>query len=112
MEDAFWSRSYFIATTGQVTLDILKRYVRVKMQLVKKIRIYPTKEQVDVLWEISDKCRIVYNFALNDRQDALEKEARSIKYTEQQITSRFQKRNPEFKSVYSKTYQGILKKLK
>jgi putative transposase len=26
-EDAFWSRSYFIATTGQVTLDILKRYV-------------------------------------------------------------------------------------
>jgi len=26
-EDAFWSRSYFIATTGQVTLDVLKRYV-------------------------------------------------------------------------------------
>ena len=26
-ENAFWSRSYFIATTGQVTLDILKKYV-------------------------------------------------------------------------------------
>jgi len=26
-KDAFWSRSYFLATTGQVTLDILKRYV-------------------------------------------------------------------------------------
>jgi len=26
-EDTFWSRSYFIATTGQVTLDILKKYV-------------------------------------------------------------------------------------
>lgn len=25
--DAFWSRSYFIATTGQVTLDALKQYV-------------------------------------------------------------------------------------
>jgi putative transposase len=25
--DAFWSRSYFLATTGQVTLDILKKYV-------------------------------------------------------------------------------------
>ena len=24
---AFWSRSYFLATTGQVTLDVLKRYV-------------------------------------------------------------------------------------
>lgn len=23
----FWSRSYFLATTGQVTLDILKKYV-------------------------------------------------------------------------------------
>lgn len=26
-ENTFWSKSYFIATTGQVTLDILKRYV-------------------------------------------------------------------------------------
>ncbi|MBN1134479.1 MAG: IS200/IS605 family transposase [Methanosarcinaceae archaeon] len=26
-KDAFWSRLYFLATTGQVTLDILKRYV-------------------------------------------------------------------------------------
>ena len=26
-EDAFWSRSYFLATTGQVTLEMLKKYV-------------------------------------------------------------------------------------
>jgi len=26
-KDAFWSRSYFLATTGQVTLDVLKRYI-------------------------------------------------------------------------------------
>ena len=26
-KDAFWSRSYFLATTGQVTLDVLKKYV-------------------------------------------------------------------------------------
>jgi len=26
-KDAFWSRSYFLATTGQVTLDVLKSYV-------------------------------------------------------------------------------------
>jgi len=25
--DGFWSKSYFIATTGQVTLDMLKKYV-------------------------------------------------------------------------------------
>ena len=27
LNDAFWSRSYFLGTTGQVTLDVLKRYV-------------------------------------------------------------------------------------
>jgi putative transposase len=26
-DDAFWSPSYFLATTGQVTLDQLKKYV-------------------------------------------------------------------------------------
>jgi putative transposase len=26
-KDAFWSRSYFVATTGQVTLSVLKQYV-------------------------------------------------------------------------------------
>ena len=26
-KDAFWSRSYFLVTTGQVTLDVLKKYV-------------------------------------------------------------------------------------
>ena len=26
-EETFWSRSYFIATIGQVTLDILEKYV-------------------------------------------------------------------------------------
>jgi putative transposase len=82
------------------------------LQLAKKIRIYPTKEQIDVLWELSEKCRLVYNFALNDRQDTYKKEGRSVNYTEQQNKlPDFKKRNPEFKMVYSKTYQGILKKL-
>ncbi|AKB75355.1 Transposase-like protein B [Methanosarcina lacustris Z-7289] len=82
------------------------------MQLAKKIRIYPTEEQVNVLWELSDKCRVVYNFALADRKDAYNKEKRSVKYTEQQNKlPDFKKRNPEYNVVYSKTLQGILKKL-
>ncbi len=47
------------------------------MQLAKKIRIYPTQEQVDVLWKLSEKCRIVYNFALADRQNTYEKEKKT-----------------------------------
>ena len=31
-DDAFWSPSYFLATTGQVTLDKLKKYVEAQGQ--------------------------------------------------------------------------------
>ena len=82
------------------------------MQLAKKIQIYPTKDQVDIFWQLSEKCRLVYNFALADRQEVHKKEGRSVKYKEQQNKlPDFKERNPEFKCVYSKTYQGILKKL-
>jgi len=37
-ENAFWSRSYFIATTGQVTLDILKKYVESQNEQGKEIQ--------------------------------------------------------------------------
>ena len=82
------------------------------MQLAKKIQIYPTEEQIDVLWQLSEKCRVVYNLALADRQDAYENENRYVKYAEQQNKlPDFKKRNPEYNQVYSKTLQGILKKL-
>ena len=85
---------------------------RVTMQLAKKMRIYPAEEQVDVLWKLSEKCRLVYNFALADRKETYTKEKRTVKYVEQQNKlPEFKKRNPEYNSVYSKTLQGILKKL-
>ncbi|MBD3214884.1 MAG: helix-turn-helix domain-containing protein [Candidatus Lokiarchaeota archaeon] len=37
------------------------------MQLSQKIRIFPTQEQLEVLWDLSEKCRLIYNFALSDR---------------------------------------------
>jgi Transposase and inactivated derivatives len=82
------------------------------MQLAKKIRIYPTKEQVDVLWKLSEKCRLVYNFALADRKETYTQEKRTVKYVEQQNKlPEFKKCNPDFNAVYSKTLQGVLKKL-
>jgi putative transposase len=82
------------------------------MQMARKIRIYPTEEQVDVLWNLSEKVRFLYNLALADRKQAWSNEKRSVKYTEQQNKlPDFKNRNPEFKVVYSKVYQGILKKL-
>jgi putative transposase len=82
------------------------------MQLTKKIRIYPTEEQIDVLWELSDKCRLVYNFALADRKNIWREEKRTVKYVEQaNKLPDFKELNTKFKVVYSKVYQGILKKL-
>jgi len=35
--EMFWSRSYFLTTTGQATLDVLKKYVESQMGNVKKL---------------------------------------------------------------------------
>jgi putative transposase len=50
------------------------------MQLTQKIKIYPTKEQEDVLWILSEKCRLLYNFALEHRDDVYKKTGVSITY--------------------------------
>ena len=86
--------------------------IKGNMELTKKIRIYPTEEQESVIWVISDFVRRVYNFALADKQDTWHNEKRPVKYLEQQNKlPEFKKNNPEFKVVYSKVYQSILKKL-
>ena len=38
------------------------------MQLTKKLRIFPTEEQEEVLWHLSEQCRLLYNFALAERR--------------------------------------------
>ncbi|MGV9206361.1 MAG: helix-turn-helix domain-containing protein [Promethearchaeia archaeon] len=43
----------------------------------QKIRIYPTEEQLDVLWDLSEKCRLIYNFVLSARIDNWRKAKRT-----------------------------------
>ena len=82
------------------------------MHLTAKVKIYPTEDQLKVLWELSDRCCSLYNLALAERKDAWKQERKSIKYIDQQNKlSEFKKNNPEYKVVYSKTLQGVLKKL-
>lgn len=86
--------------------------IKGNMQLTKKIRIYPTTEQVDVLWELSEQCRLVYNFALAERKVAWATEKRSVKYHEQQNQlPELKEKYSKYNTVYSKTLQGVLKKL-
>ncbi len=82
------------------------------MQLTQKIRIFPTEQQVDVLWHLSERCRLVYNFALDERKKMWEEQGRSVSYTKQQNDlPKMKKKYPEYGWVYSKVLQMILRNL-
>ena len=82
------------------------------MHLTKKIKINPTEEQVDVLWQLSEQCRRLYNSALAERKEAWETEQKSVKYVEQQNQLPMLKEKfPQYNIVYSKVLQSVLKKL-
>ncbi|MFX0069990.1 MAG: RNA-guided endonuclease InsQ/TnpB family protein [Candidatus Hermodarchaeota archaeon] len=89
------------------------------MLLAQKIRIFPTSEQEIVLWDLAEKCRLLYNFALEERieewkqnKNRNEEEKHYISYTEQQNNLPYIKtKYPEYKWVYSKVLQMTLRKL-
>ncbi len=82
------------------------------MKLTQKIRLFPTVEQQEVLWKLSEKCRLIYNFALAERRDAYKNGIKGVNYRKQQndlpaIKEQF----PEYKCVYSKVLQFALRSL-
>jgi len=89
------------------------------MQLAQQIKIKPTNEQKEVLWKLSERCRLCYNFALTERMKSWEenkdksKEERTyIGYNKQQNDlSSIKEKYPEYKIVYSKVLQYVLKTL-
>jgi putative transposase len=69
------------------------------------------------LWDLSEKNRLIYNFALAKRQNNYQKEKfkdkrKFITYQDQQNQlPALKKQFPEYKQVYSKVLQLTLKKL-
>jgi len=81
------------------------------MQLTQQVRIEPTKEQEKVLWDLSEKCRLIYNFALKERKDG-HKYGHKIGYVKQQNDlPSIKKKYPEYNWVYSKVLQYALRNL-
>ena len=87
------------------------------MQLTERVRIYPTLEQEEVLWSLSEQCRLIDNFALAERKkewmlNNLRDESGvfpwgkpyySVDYKKQQNDLPKIKENyPKFKVVYAK----------
>ena len=67
-----------------------------KMQLTQKIRIFPSKEQEKVLQDLSEKCRLIYNFALAERIESWKKNGKIVNYKKQQNDlPNIKKKHPE-----------------
>jgi putative transposase len=82
------------------------------MKLTQKIRIFPTLEQKEVLWKLSEKCRLIYNFALAERRHAYLHGIKGVNYRKQQNDlPRIKKQYPKYTWVYSKVLQHVLRSL-
>ncbi len=89
------------------------------MRLSYKTPLVVSDEQEDVLWDLAEKNRLVYNFALAERQRVYEIEKNKPKDQRKYITYQDQqnqlpalkKQFPEYKWVYSKVLQMTLRKL-
>ena len=92
------------------------------LQLTAKLKIFPTKEQEEILWKLSENCRLIYNFALKERKAWWEKNKglpRKKQDIENKPTSHKQckqlpilkKLYPRYKQNYAKTLQGTLRQL-
>ena len=89
------------------------------MYLTQKIRIFPAPTQTQVMWILSEKCRLIYNFALRERMDnwnenkSKSKEEKTyVNYqTQQNQLPSLKSQFPEYKWVYLKVLQTTLKKL-
>ncbi len=89
------------------------------MLLTHKIPITPTAEQEKVLWDLSEKCRLLYNFALAERvhhwttiRNKPANQRPLITYFQQQnALPALKSKYPEYTWVYSKVLQMTLRYL-
>lgn len=89
------------------------------MKLSYKTPLVVSDKQEMVLWDLAEKNRLIYNFALDERQTVYnvektkpEEQRKYITYEDQQNQlPPLKKQFPEYKWVYSKVLQMTLKKL-
>ncbi|MBP1910389.1 RNA-guided endonuclease InsQ/TnpB family protein, partial [Methanolobus bombayensis] len=79
------------------------------MQLTLPIKIQSTPEQESVLWDLSEKCRLIYNFGLKERQNAYKNKTKINYIMQQNKLPEIKQKFPDYKIVYSKVLQGCLK---
>ena len=80
--------------------------------LTKKFSIKTTKKQEQVLWELAETCRLLYNHAIAERKFCYNTYKHRVTYIDQQnALPQLKERFPRYKQVYSKVLQMTLKKV-
>ena len=81
------------------------------MKTAYKFRMYPNKQQETSLDLTLDTCRHLYNLALADRKNAYEQESISRTYEDQAARLVAEKKDGNFKGVFSQVLQDVLRRL-
>jgi len=81
------------------------------MKTAYKFRMYPNREQEHRLELTLDTCRHLYNTALSDRKVAYEMVGASRSYEDQAAMLVAEKREGNFKDVFSQVLQDVLRRL-
>jgi len=81
------------------------------MKTAYKFRMYPNRQQEDQLEQTIDTCRRLYNLALADRKAAYETDGVSRSYEDQAAMLVAEKREGNFKGVFSQVLQDVLRRL-
>ena len=87
--------------------------------LTYKIRLLPNEGQIKILWDLSEKNRLMYNFALTERKKQFE-ENKTLPQKERKYLTKFDQINwatktrheyPEYEILYASAYHQTMKKL-
>ena len=81
------------------------------MRTAYKFRMYPNRQQEGMLDLTLETCRHLYNLALADRKNAYENENISRSYEDQAAMLTVEKKNGNFKIVFSQVLQDVLRRL-
>lgn len=78
-----------------------------------KYRLYPNKNQAEKLQGVLDRCRELYNAALQERRDAYRMCQVSISYTQQAAQlPEIKEIRPEYQDIHSQILQDVLRRVK
>src|SRR5829696_9151399 len=77
-----------------------------------KYRLYPTPAQARLLGATLDRCRELYNAALQERRDAYRMAGKSLNYYDQanQLPA-VKEARPEYSSIHSQVLQDVLRRV-